>query len=52
VVEPSESAVLGGGKPGLHEIQRIVEGFVPKILEDNLGLIGEINVIKSYAIIG
>ncbi len=46
-VEPAESAVLGGKKPGLHEIQGIGEGFVPKILEDNLGLVDEVIQIKS-----
>lgn len=46
-VEPSESAVLGGKKPGLHEIQGIGEGFVPKILEDNLELVDEVIQIKS-----
>ncbi len=46
-VEPSESAVLSGKKPGLHKIQGIGEGFVPKIVADNRDLIDGVISIKS-----
>ncbi|MFP4633380.1 MAG: PLP-dependent cysteine synthase family protein [Candidatus Aenigmatarchaeota archaeon] len=41
-VEPSESAVLSGESSGTHGIEGIGEGFVPKIVERNRGLIDQV----------
>lgn len=44
-VEPADSPVLSGGKPGPHKIQGIGAGFVPDIY--NSGVIDEIIQVKN-----
>ena len=46
-VEPVESPVLGGGKPGPHKIQGMGAGFVPKIIENARANISEIITVSS-----
>ncbi|MGE5354312.1 MAG: cysteine synthase A [Acidobacteriota bacterium] len=47
-VEPQQSAVIGGGKPGPHPLQGLGAGFIPSIMKVDL-LDGTIEVTKDEA---
>lgn len=46
-VEPFESQVINGGMRGIHGIQGIGEGFIPKIVRDNRKLIDDVIAVKT-----
>jgi cysteine synthase A len=47
-VEPSDSPVIGGGKPGPHALQGLGAGFIPKNLHTDL-LDGTVQITKKEA---
>lgn len=46
-IEPEESPIITKGYSGFHKIQGIGEGFIPKLIKENLHLIDEVIRVKS-----
>lgn len=46
-VEPKESPVMSGGKPGMHRIEGIGDGFIPEIIKRAEELIDEVITIPD-----
>jgi cysteine synthase A len=48
-VEPAESAVMSGGKPGIHLIQGIGPGFIPSLV--NISIVDRVIAVGSQEVV-
>ncbi len=46
-IEPEESPIITQNRSGTHNIQGIGEGFIPKIVKDNMELIDEVITVST-----